>query len=128
MINRTYNTAYARVRPDEGGLRMTPEQRFHRIQIGGRLVGIGKRSVDVVVNNGHKTNFFSEVQHAIHGGIEQTGNAARDFVRDEFLVEREFTDTTKHAGKHLQYAADVIRRIHVRGIETGDERIKSLPL
>ena len=73
----------------------------------------------------HQTNFGSEIEYAIESRVLKTCDFAGDFRRHELFVNRELADASKHTWKSLQHSANVIRGIHVRGVEAGNHGIKA---
>src|SRR6476646_2155358 len=113
------------MRPNNGGGWVTLKKSFHPIEIGRFGSCFRKRSINIVVQNDHQTNFRGKIQNEIESRILQAGDFARNFCRDEFLMNCELTDASEHSGKSLKDSANVVSSIHIRGIEAGNHRIKA---
>ena len=120
-----HDAAEADVRPDDRRLRVALEQGDHLLQVDRLGVLLGKRHVDVVVQDDDEAGLGGEGEDAIQRRVGQAGGLARDLRADELLVDAELADAGEDAGKRRQDAADVIDAVHVGRVETGDHRIEA---
>src|SRR5678815_215189 len=104
---------------------MTAQYRFHWVQVCRWFSGIGKRSIDIVVNQNDETGLFCQIENSIQGRIEQAGDTARNFGRHELFMNRELANSAEHAGESSQNAPDMICSVHVRRIEACDHRVEA---
>src|SRR5262249_47052799 len=125
VVDGPYDAIHTHMRPYDRRAWMTPEQRFHLVQVSRRLVQAGRRHIDVVVYQDKQAGFFSEIENAVHGRIEKTRDTTRNFAGNEFFVNRELADAGEDTGKGPQHAANVIRGVRVRWIKTRDHRIEA---
>jgi hypothetical protein len=80
------------------------------------------------VDQHDQSNLSGEIENAVQRRILQAGCVARDFCRHELLVDREFTNPTENARKGLEHTTNVVRGVHIRGIEARDHGVKTRPL
>src|SRR6185503_13745319 len=110
--------------PNKRCVGMAFEQRFHLGCISRLSAGLCEWNVHVVVNENYQANFCGKVNQAIECRIPKTCDFARDFCGNEFLMNAEFTDAAENTRKGGKHTSNMIRGIHVRGIETSDHGIE----
>ena len=120
--------------PDDGGFGMALDESFHLGKVEGLGAGsiggniglvFGEGRIDVVVDDDDETGIGGKIEDAVESGILKAGDIAGNFRGDKFLVNGEFTDTGKDAGKGLQDAANVVGGVHIGGIKTGNHGIET---
>ena len=112
------------MRPDDGGVRVTLQQGFGLLEIESLRLWLGKWHMYVVMHYCDQTGLRCEVKNAIQRRVEKTGHITADLGRNKLLVDGKLADTGKYPGIGLQYPANVVRCVHIRGIETDDHRFK----
>jgi hypothetical protein len=65
------------------------------------------------VHEDDETNIAREIEDAIESRVGKTGRAPSDLGGDELLMDGELTDSGKDTGIDLEYASNVIDRVHV---------------
>ena len=114
--------------PDDGSLRVTPEQAFHLFQISRRGAFLRKRDIQIAMQDGHQSHFGSEVEDPVEGRILQTGHLSRHLCGHKLLMNCELADACEYTRECLQNTPDVVSGIHVSRIKSGDHGIEPSPL
>ena len=111
--------------PNDGQVRVPHEESLYLIEVCRFGTLFCKRNVDIVVDQHNQANFRSKIKYAIQSWVLKACNFARYLPRYKLFVNRELADASEHAWEDLKHAADVVRRIHVCGIEACDHGIKT---
>src|SRR6267378_474246 len=123
--HRTNNAAHPRVRPNDRGLRMALQHRFHLPKVNRLSAGFGKWHIHVVVDKNDESCFCGKVQDQIKGWVLKGGGFPCYFCGDEFLVNAELTNARENAREREKDTTNVIGTVHVSGIEPGNHGIES---
>ena len=73
----------------------------------------------------HKSGLCGKIKNSVESRVLKTGGFSRDLRGHELLVNRELSDSREHTGKCLEHAPDVVRRVHVCGIEACNHGVKA---
>jgi hypothetical protein len=85
ILNRPHHPSYAGMRPDDGRVRMTFEERLHLTEVSWWGSFLGERHIDIVVDQNHKAHLGGEFEYAVESRILEAGDLSRNLCRDESL-------------------------------------------
>src|SRR5580704_7466025 len=125
ILNGPDYAADTGMRPNDRRVGVTFQERLHLFEVCRRRAFFGEWNIDIVVNQHNQPNFGGEVENTVQSGILKACHLTSYLRGYELLMNRKFPDAGKDTGKRLQHAANMVRRIHVRGIETGDHGVKT---
>ena len=120
-----HKASQPRVRPNERDVGVSPKDLTQGLEVDGFAGARRQHRIDVVVQNDREADLTREIEQAIQRRIVQTRSVARDLGGHELLVDRELTDAGEHPRVGLQHPADVVRGVHVGGIEARDHGIEA---
>ncbi len=125
VVDGTDDPAHADMGPDDRDRFRVPQEEVpHLEDLPRLLVRLRERHVRVAVQERHQPDLAGEVEDPVQRLIREAGRPAGGLGRHELLVDRELADPHEDPGEGPEHPADVVRRVHVGGIEAGDHGIE----
>src|SRR5262249_51436400 len=125
ILYRADDPTHSGVSPNDGRLRVAPEQTFHLIQVSRWRAFLREWDIEIAVQDGNQAGFSSEVEDSIKRRIFQTGYLPGHLCGNKFLMYRELANAREDAGKGLEHTTDVVGGVHVRRIEACNHRVET---